>query len=69
MELPSVPNLSKNDRQGRSEARGELEIGLIEGRNEAVPRLMESAPDLRIGTSTLPMSSPLTARDQESNGM
>ena len=29
----------------------------------------ESTPDLRIGTSTLPMPSPLTSHDQGSNGM
>ena len=52
-------SLSKSHRKNRSKARSE--INPIEGQSElhpAVPRPTESAPDLRIGTSTLPMPSP-----------
>ena len=62
--------LPKSHRRARSKARSE--IGPIGDQGEAgltVPRPTESAPDLRVTTSTLPTSTPLTLRDQEPNGM
>ena len=58
-------------RRARSRARSE--IGSIEDPSETgeavIPRPAESTPDFRIDTSTSPPSSPLTPRDQDSNGM
>ena len=64
--------LPKSHRRARSKARSE--IGPTEDQSGAdpvvrIPRPTESAPDLRIGISTLPTPSPLTSRDQESNSM
>ena len=70
MKFPKFLRLPKGHRRARSKARSE--IGPIEGQNEAdpaTPRPIESTPDLRIGTSTLPTPGPLTLHDQESNGM
>ena len=70
MKLLKFLCLSKGNRRSRSKARSET--GPIEsqsGAGLAVPRPTESAPDLRIGTSTFPMLSPSAPRDQESNGM
>ena len=57
-------------RRARSKARSE--VSPIEGQGEAgqaVPHPAESAPDLRIDTSTSPSSGFLAPRNQESNGM
>jgi len=63
----SVPKIH---RRPRSKARSETSP--IEGQSgvDSVvsPPTVESTPDLRIGASTLPTSSPLTLHDQESNG-
>ena len=70
MKFSKLLPLPKGHRRGRSKARSE--IGPIEGQSEpdpVAPRPTESTPDLGIGTSVLPTSSPLTPRDQESNGM
>ena len=72
MKLPSFLRIPKIRRRTRSKARSE--INPIEGQNEADPaasrlRSIESTPDLRIGTPTLPTPSPLTPHDQESGGM
>jgi len=72
MKFPKLLPLPKGHPRSRSKARSE--IGSIEDQSEpdlVVPRPMESTPDLRVGTSTSPVSSPLTPRDldQESNGM
>jgi len=59
----------KKHRRARSGAR--TEVGSLKDPSDAdlvAPRPTESTPDLRVGTSTLPMPSPLTSRDQESNG-
>jgi len=57
-------------RRPRSKARSE--ISPIEVQNEVdsvvSPPTVESTPDLPIGASTLPASSPLTVHDRESNG-
>ena len=68
MKLRSLLCLPKSHRRKQSKARSELGVGPSEGRNEVVSRPTESAPDLRIGTPTLPTSSPLAVRDLESNG-
>ena len=60
--------LPKSHRRARSKARGE--IAPIEDQNNpslAVLRPTESAPDLRIGTSTPPIPRPLTSRHQKPN--
>jgi hypothetical protein len=70
MKLPKFLSALKIHRRQRSKARSE--ISPTKGQSEvepSVPRPTESTPDLRIGTSTLPMPSPLTPRNQESNGM
>jgi len=70
MKLPKFLRLPKSHRRSRSKAKSE--IGPIEDQSEAdlaIPRPTESTPNLQIGTSTLPMPSPLTSRDQELNGM
>jgi len=70
MKLPSFLRPPKIRRRKRSKARSE--IGPIEDQGEtdpSVPRPVESSPDLRIGTSTLPIPSPLVPSDQGSNGM
>ena len=70
MKLLKFLCLPKGHRRARSVARSE--IGPIEGEGGAdlaVLRPTESAPDLRIGTSTLPKPSPLIHRNQESDGM
>jgi len=70
MKFSKLLPLPKGHRRSRSKARSE--IGSIEGQGEpdpVTPRPMESTPDLRVGASTSSMSSPLTPRDQESNGM
>ena len=68
MKFSNLLPLPKIHRRERSRARSE--IGPTEGQTEAdpaVPRPMESTPDLRIATSTLtPTSSPSIPRDQES---
>jgi len=69
MGLRDLLCVPKINRRTRSEARSD--IGPIEGQSEAVPvvpRPSESTPDLGIGVSTSPTSSPLTSRDQETNG-
>ena len=70
MKLLKYLCLPKSYRRERSKARSE--IGPIEGQSGAglaVLRPTESAPDLRIGTSTVPAPSPLVLSNQESNGM
>ena len=68
MKLLKLLCLPKTHRRARSRARSE--IGPVEDQTGlAAPRPTESAPDLRIGTSTLPAPSPLTPNDQESTGM
>jgi len=70
MKLLKFLCLPKGHRRARSVARSE--IGPIEGQGGAdlaVLRPTESAPDLRIGTSTLPKPGPLIHRNQESDGM
>ena len=72
MKLPNFLRPPKIHRRKRSKARSELGIGPVEDQNEAdpvVPRRTESTPDLQIDTSSLPKFSPLSPRDQESNGM
>jgi len=70
MGLRDFLSLPKGHRRSRSKARSE--IGSIEGQGEADlvahQRPTESTPDLRIGASTSPTSSPLTSRDRESGG-
>ena len=59
----------KKHRRARSGARSE--VGTLKGPSDVdllAPRLTESTPDLRVSTSTLPTSSPLTSRNQEFNG-
>jgi hypothetical protein len=71
MKLPKFLRLPKSLRRSRSKAKSEI-APIDENQSEAdptTPRPTESTPDLRIGTSTLPTSSPLATRDQESNGM
>ena len=58
----------------RSRSKAKSDIGSTEDQSEpdlVVPRPTESTPDLRVGISTSPVSSPLIPRDldQESNGM
>jgi len=70
MKWRKLLRVPKKLHRAQSEARSE--IGSVEGQGGAdltAPRPAESTPDLRIGTSTLPTSSPLVPRDQESNGM
>ena len=70
MKLPSFLRLPKSYRRKRSKARSD--IGPIEGQSEpdpTVPRPTESTPDLRTGTSLLPMPSSSTPDDHGSNGM
>ena len=70
MKLPKFLCIPKLCRPTRSETRSE--ISPIEGQGEpdpTVPRPTESTPDLRIGTSTLPVPGPLTPRDENSGGM
>ena len=67
MKLPKL-RLPKSFHRSRSKARSE--IGPIEGQSEvdpAAPRPTESTPELRVGTSILPPSTPLALRDQESD--
>jgi hypothetical protein len=72
MKLPKFLRLPKSHRRSRSKARSEIAL-IDEVKSEADPTVLarptESSPDLRIGASTLPTPSPLTSRDQESNGM
>ena len=62
--------LPKKHRRARSGARSE--VGSLKAPSDVdlpvAPRPTESTPDLRIGTSALPMSSPLAPRDQEPKG-
>ena len=72
MKLPKFLRPPKIHRRRRSKARSELEIDPIEDQTEAdlvVPRRTESTPDLQTGVSTLPTSSPLSPRNQESDSM
>ena len=70
MKLLKFLCLPKRNRRARSKVRNEISpIESQSGAGLAVPRPTESAPDLRIGTSTLPTPSPSVPRDQESNGM
>lgn len=65
MKLPKFLRPPKSRRQNRTEARSE--ISPVDGQGQvdsAVPRSTGSTPDLRIGTSALPMPSSLTPRDQ-----
>jgi len=55
----------------RAQSEATSETGSAEGQGGVdltVPHHTESTPDLRIGASALPTSSPLIPRDQESNG-
>jgi len=70
MKFSKLLPLPKGHRRRRSKARSK--IGSIEGQSEpntVAPHPTKSTPDLRVGTSTSPTSSPLTPRDQVSNGM
>ena len=70
MKLPKFLRLPESRRRQRSKARSE--VGPTEGQSEvdpATPRPTEPTPDLRVGASISPPPSPLTAHDQESNGM
>ena len=71
MKLPNLLPLPKGHRRGQSKARSE--IGSTKDQGEPDPLAqrppLESAPDLQIGTPVLPTPSPLTSRDQGSNGM
>ena len=70
MKLPKSLRLPISHRPNRSKARSE--VGPVECQTEvgpAAPRPTESSPDLRVGTSISPAPSPLTSRDQGSNGM
>ena len=70
MKLPKFLSPLKRHRRQRSKARSEISPTEVQCEvDPAVPRPTESTPDLHIGTSTPPTPSPLTARDQESNGM
>ena len=61
-------SLTRKDRRARSETRNEVDPTADPGGvDPVVPRPTESSPNLRIGSSTSPSSSPLTSRDQESN--
>ena len=59
----------KKHRRARSEVRSEVEYLKDTSDVDLVgSRPTESTPDLRIGSSTLPTPSPLTSRNQNSNG-
>jgi len=73
MKFSNLLPLPKGNRRRPSKARSEIGP-TIEVQSEpdpvsATPRPAESTPDLRIGTSTPPVPSPLATRDQESKGM
>jgi hypothetical protein len=71
MKFSKFLRLPKSHRWSRSKTRSEI-APTDDGQSEAdqtIPRLTESTPDLRIGTSTLPTPSPLASRDQESDSM
>jgi hypothetical protein len=61
--------IPRKDRRAQGEARSEADAAEAPREaNLAMPRPVESTPDLRIGASkTLPMSSPLAPRDQETS--
>lgn len=64
--LPLPESHPLNQRKARSE------IGVTEGQGEVdptVPHPTESTPNARVGTSTLPMPSHPTPRDQKTGGM
>ena len=70
MKLPKFLRPPRGRRQTRRAAGSE--ISLVEGQSEADPaalRPTESTPDLRIGTSILPVPGPLAPHNQESSGM
>ena len=70
MKLPKFLRPPKSHRRPQSKARSE--ISPTEGQSEVDPtgpRPIESTPDLRMGTPTLPTPDPLTARGREPNGM
>jgi hypothetical protein len=70
MGLRDLLRLPRKGRRARSEARSEAEATNAPSEaNLAVPRPTEPNPNLRIDTLTLPLSSPLAPRDQESGGM
>ena len=63
-------SIPKKNRRTRSKAASE--VSSLKGPSAVdlvAPRPTESTPDLRVGASTLPTSSPSTSRGQESNGM
>ena len=69
MKWRDLLRVSKSHHQARSGTRSEGgSLKSPSGVNLVVRRPTESTPDLRIGTSALPMSSPLAPRDQEPKG-
>jgi len=69
MKWRDLLHVPKNHRRTRSGAGSETDsLRDASGVDPVALRPTESTPDLRVGASTVPMLSPLTSRNQESNG-